>query len=113
MRGAEIQFRFSSPLHDAIEEQKGQKFLQMKALTADAIGLDKNAAAVVDVIPAFRDALNGIQTPAKWMRSEVAVKEMQDIQAQQDEAGKLLATLQGGADVAKTASEAAMNMAPA
>jgi hypothetical protein len=36
LSGAEIHFMFKSPLHDAIEAQLGQKFLEGKALVADA-----------------------------------------------------------------------------
>ncbi|HET8728363.1 MAG TPA: portal protein, partial [Alphaproteobacteria bacterium] len=35
LRGAEIQFRFESPLHDLIEQAKGQKWLEAKAIVAD------------------------------------------------------------------------------
>jgi hypothetical protein len=37
---ADIQFRFESPLHDAIESEKSHKLLESKALLADAIALD-------------------------------------------------------------------------
>lgn len=70
LSGADIQFQFVSPLHDAIEQSKGQKFLEMKQLLAEAVSVDQNAAAVPDVITAFRDALDGVGVPVKWVRSK-------------------------------------------
>lgn len=97
----EIDFRFASPLHDAIEEQKGHKFLEVGQLLAQAAAMDKNANAVVDVVKAFRDALEGIGTPTKWTRSEAdATKMMADAAAKQQVA-ELLANMGQGAAVSK------------
>ena len=113
LRGADIQFRFTSPLHDVIEEQKGQKFMQMKALTAEAMSMDPNAAAIPDVLEAFRDALAGIQTPAKWLRSEQDANAMVEQKNQERQQQQMLASMQQGADIAATAATAAKEMAPA
>lgn len=107
LRGRSFTFRFQSPLHDAIESQKGQKFLEMSQLIASAVALDQGAANVPDTITALRDALSGIQVPAKWQRTESQVKELQAEQADQMQTRQLLETLGQGADVAKTAGEAA------
>ncbi len=80
LQGAEIQFRFESPLRDAIEQQKGQKFLEAKAILKEAAELDQNAPAVMDVQETLRDVLIGIGAPAKWVRSEAAVRELQQAQ---------------------------------
>lgn len=66
----EIKFDFESPLHDAIEQQKGQKFLEAKALIAEAAALDGSAYASIDVTTALRESLMGIGTPAVWIRSQ-------------------------------------------
>lgn len=113
LRGADIQFRFTSPLHDVIEEQKGQKFMQMKALTAEAMSMDPNAAAIPNVLDAFRDALAGIQTPAKWLRSEQDAEAMVQQKNAERQQQQMLATMQQGADIAATAGKAAKEMAPA
>ena len=113
LQGAELQFRFTSPLHDAIEEQKGQKFLQMKALAADAIAMDPNAAAIPNVIEAFRDALSGIQVPARWTRSEAEAEAMIDAKNAERQQQQMLANLQAGADIAATGAAAAKDLAPA
>lgn len=113
LQGAEIRFGFVSPLHDALEQIKGQKFLEAKSMIAEAVALDQGAAALVDVKVALRDTLQGIGTPALWIRSEV---EMEDIEAQQQaaaEAQQTLAAMQQGADVAGTMATAQKDKAAA
>lgn len=111
LRGAQTRFKFESPLHQAIERQKGQKFMEAKGLLAEAIQLDGSAAAVVDARLALREALSGIGVPAKWMRSEEDVEAVAQQQAQQQEAQQALALAQQGADIAATASKAQMEEA--
>jgi hypothetical protein len=101
LRGADIQFRFESPLHDAIEQMKGQKFLEMKGLIAEAAAMDPNAAAVPDVMVALRDALNGISIPAKWARSESTVQDMVRQKAEQQRTEEMLANMQTAATISK------------
>jgi hypothetical protein len=45
-----VKFRFRSPLHDVIEQQKGQKFLEMKQILAEAVAMDPAVAYVPDVL---------------------------------------------------------------
>lgn len=105
LAGADIQFRFESPLHDAIEQQKGQKFVEMRSYLAEAIALDQSALALPDIKTALRDVLTGIGVPAKWLHSEADVSEMEQQQAEQQETQKLLETMQQAADVASTVPE--------
>lgn len=83
LRGQEIKFRFESPIHQAIERQKGQKFLESKQLLLEAIQLDPTAAPILDASAAIRDVLAGIATPAKWLRDEDVVAQM--VQQQQEQ----------------------------
>ena len=106
LQGSDIRFRFASPLHDAVEQEKGDKFLQAHSLIAQAAALDKSAYAVVDTKTALRDALSGIGIPTKWTRSVEAVKQMESDQAAKQQTAELLATMGAGADVAKTLGEA-------
>ena len=96
-----VEFRFSSPLHDAVEMERGQKFLEAKQLLAEAVALDKSAYAILDAKAALRDALSSIGVPAKWTRSEAEVIEMERNQAAQQQTAELLANLAQGAGVAK------------
>lgn len=84
LRGAEVTFQFESPLHDAIEQQKGQKFLEMKQLLTEAIAMDRNAAALPDASIALRDTLHAVGVPTKWIRSESQVRAL-ITQAEQDQ----------------------------
>ena len=112
LRGAHVEFRFASPLHDAIDAQKGHKFLEMKQLLAEAVALDPGAAVVVDTITALRDALEGVGVPAKWSRSEEEAAAILQDQAAKAQAANLLARMQQGAGVAKDLATA-NSLAPA
>ena len=101
LRGANIDFRFESPLHDAIEQQKGHKILEAKSLLAEAIAIDPSSAAIIDVKVALRDALLGIQTPAKWLRSEEEVERAAAAQQQELEQQKMLAGMEQASNVSK------------
>lgn len=107
---ADVDFRFASPLHDLIESQKGAKFLEMGQLIAQATALDKGVLALPKATDALRDALNGIQVPAKWIRSQTEVKQMQDAQAVKQQVEERLAAMGQGADVAATLGGAVKNI---
>ena len=110
LRGADIQFRFQSPLHDAIEMQKGHKFLEMKQLIAEAIALDQSVAAIPDSTVAIRDALEGIGVPMRWVRKEAEVAQMIEAQKKAQDTQALLANMQAGADVAAKLGEAQQSL---
>jgi len=112
LHGVGYEFAFESPLHDATERQKGQRFLEAKSMLAEAISLDPSSASLVDVKTALRDVLQAINVPAKWTRSEIVVAEMEQQQQQQQQAAMLLDQMQKGSDVAKTMAEA-QSMVPA
>lgn len=112
LRGADVDFRFSSPLHDAIEEQKGHKFIEASKLLADAAAIDKSVYGVLDAKKALRDALEGIGTPIRWMRSEAAVDKMAADQAAQQQTAELLANMGQAATVAKDLGQAQAAAAP-
>lgn len=107
LRGKEIEFRFESPLHEAIERQKGQKFVEAKALLADTLALDPTAGAHIDTTTAFRDVLQSIGVPAKWLNSEDEAAEIIAGQQQKAAAAELIDAMGAGAEVARTMGEAA------
>jgi len=102
LQGAELIFQFESPLHDAIEREKGQRFLEAKSMLADAVALDPNTVDIIDASAALRDVLEGIGVPAKWTRSEEVAKGLADKRAQQQQNAELLQQLQQSADIAGT-----------
>lgn len=113
LRNADIDFRFESPLHDAIEQQKGIKFLEFKQIVAEAVALDPTCAQLPDAPLILRDVADGIRVPAKWLRTELEVEDAKRVIAQEREKQALLQTLQQGADVAATLGTAKKDMAQA
>lgn len=110
LRGQDIEFKFESPLHEAIERQKGQKFVEAKALLADTMALDPTAASNIDITTAFRDVLQSIGVPAKWLNSEEEAAEIVAAQEAEQEVAKTIAAMGEGAEVAKTMGEASQTM---
>jgi hypothetical protein len=76
IRGAEVQFKFESPLHRALDREKSARFQEGRQLLLEAAEIDPQSIAVVDVRKALRDALEGVGVPAKWMRDEAVVEAM-------------------------------------
>lgn len=75
LRGADVQFKFSSPIQEAVDRDKGQKFLEMKGLLREAVEIDQMAVARIDIDGAFEDALNGVGVPAKWLNDDNETEE--------------------------------------
>lgn len=113
LRGADISWRFESPLHDAIGSQKGQKFLEMKSLIAEAVAMDPNAAAVPDTIVALRDALEGIKVPAKWTHSETTVQDIKRANEAAENAQQILGAQEQSSIISKNLGSARKDMAAA
>ena len=106
LQGADISFRFESPLHDAIEQGKGQKWLEGRAILADAAAIDQSAVNMVDVKSALRDILSGIGLPTKWMRSETQVIELEEAQKAQAQQVAMLENMQQSSEVVKNLGSA-------
>jgi hypothetical protein len=113
LRGANVQFKFESPLHDAIEQRKGQQFLEMKGIIAEAVAMDPSTANIPDMQITVRDVLNGIQVPAKWLRSEADVKELEGAQKAQQDAINTLAALESGSKSVANLGKAEKDMSQA
>lgn len=105
LQGAEVEFKFESPLSEAIQKQKAATFREDLGLIAEAAALDPSAPVVFDAAVALRDALEANMSPAHWLRSEKAIAQIMAKQEQQQEAAQLLAAMEQGATVAKTAAE--------
>ena len=106
MRGANIGFKFESPLHEAIEREKGNRFLEAQSFIASALELDPTTAFLVDAKQALREVLEGIGVPATWVNTPEEVQAKEEQQQQQIETQTMLANMQQGAEAAKTLGEA-------
>ena len=103
--GGDISFQFESPMREAVERVKGQRFIETKDLIAAAMELDPSAGHVIDPVEAVRDALEGMGSPARWRRSKDEVDAIKAAEAQAAQMQQMLQIAQQGADVAKTAQE--------
>ena len=112
LRERDVTFTFVSPLHDAIEADKGNRLGQAIALTSQVTGIDPRAAKVLDFTVALRDALLAT-VPANWQRTPEVIAQIEEAENQQAATASLLQQMQAGADVAKTAGEAASAFAGA
>ena len=108
LRGAEIEFTFESPLHDAIEEQKGQKFQQAQALIGSAIALDPSCAFLPKTEVALRDALMGVGIPATWLNTDAYVQEQKSNQQAAAQAQQKLAAIEQASNAAKNIGQSGM-----
>ena len=82
LQGQEVRFKFTSPLHDAIDRKNASTFLEAKDLITQAMELDPDQQFHMDVTTALHDALTGIGLKAEHHRSH---REMMDIKAEQQE----------------------------
>jgi hypothetical protein len=101
LSGREIDFKFISPLREAIEKQKGQVFVESSTMLAQAAALDPSAPTIVNVQEALRDTLEGIGVPTKWTRSRDDVAAIQEKQAAMAQQQQLLESMGQAAAVAK------------
>jgi hypothetical protein len=113
LRGADIDFSFESPLHDAIEEQKGQKFTNGINLIGQALALDPSCAFVPKTEIALRDALLATGTPASWLNNEAYVKEQKANQAAANAQQSKLASIEQAAGAAKDFGQSGLIPQPA
>ena len=107
LRGQSVEFRFESPLREASGKQKGQTFIQAKALLAESAAVDPGALAIIDVPKALRDALDGIGVPATWTRSQMEMDAVMAAQREQQAQAQQMAILKQGAQTAESAGRAA------
>lgn len=108
--GADIQFTFQSPLHDAIDAQKGTVLMQAKNLLAQTIDLDPSSGMIIDAKAALRDSLEGIGVPAKWLNDEEEVEAMAAAQQEAAAAQEQLNMIAQGGQVAEQYASAASAM---
>lgn len=106
LQGAQTSFVFESPLHDALETEKAQKFMEMKGLAREALEVDPGAMYTIDFNEAFRDALLGTGVPASWLRSQAESDQMRMAAEQAQTEQQQLMIAQQQADVEKTLSQA-------
>lgn len=97
LRGRDVTFKFTSPLHDAIERKNASAFVESTELIQLAMQLDPDQAAHMNVTTALHDALTGIGLKAEHHRThEEMMKIKAEKQAENQAAAALEAAEQGG-----------------
>jgi len=108
LQGADIKFEFESPLHDAIEKAKMQKYLEATATLAQAAAADPSVINLLNVPKATREALIASGVPPGWLRSEGEVDDMVRQQQQQQQIAQLLEQMKTGSEIAKNVGSTPM-----
>lgn len=85
LQGADVQFKFESPLSQDEEREKAERFRQTSQLLAEAAQIDPGVRHNMNFDVAYRDAVTGLGAPAGWLNSAEAVQQLraQDAQAAQ------------------------------
>jgi hypothetical protein len=94
LMGHDVTFKFKSPLIISEEEKKVTQFHEVIQMATEAVTIDKNAGANIDMDEALRDAVSGSGAPETWKRTEDHVLEIRKIDAMQQTS---MAAAQNGA----------------
>lgn len=104
LRGADVRFKFASPLREQIDAAKGQIFLDGLKLIEAGAGLDPAVRGIPDAVDTMRDVLESIGWQAKWMRSKEQVAAAANAEAEAAQAQAALDAMQQASGVAKNLS---------
>lgn len=107
LSGRDIEFKFESPLHDAIDRAAGARFQEASEMLAVAAQLDPNTIIHIDPHTALRDSLDKIGVPQKWITPEDdAAKQLGDLRAAEGQA-QVMQQLESVTGAVQGAGEAA------
>lgn len=109
---SDVQFRFDSPLTNAISQEKVAKLAGAKEMLAQVADVEPGCVSDIDWRAAFRDAIEGNQTPMSWVRSRKVADQMnQQKQAAQQHAA-LLDQFDKGAGIVQKLADAGQHINP-
>lgn len=106
LRGADVEFKFASPLREQVDSQKGRVFLEGVQLLQAGAAIDPGVSNIPNASETMRDVLSAIGWDAKWMRSPEEVQRAADAEAAQAQAQQMLGAMQQAASAAKDLSAA-------
>lgn len=110
LQGAEVRFKFESPLHRALEREKSARFQEGRALVLEALEIDPKSVAVLDVRKALREALAGAGVPTDWTRDEDEVEAMAAAQEQAEQMAQAAAIAEQAGKAGKEIGQAEQSM---
>lgn len=106
LQGADVRFKFVSPLHDAIERKEASTFMESSELIRLAVEMDPSSLSTMNVGSQLRAALEGIGVSHVHLRTPEEVEKINAANAE-------MARLQEQAELAKEAGGAAREFATA
>jgi len=113
LRGQEIKWTFNNPLVAAEEEQKTNSFTKLSQLIGAAMQIQSDVVADVDYDTAFREAIPGTGSPAKWVRPIDQANKMKAEARQQQQAAQRASQLGAVAEHGGKLTNAVGNVADA
>lgn len=113
LQGQDIRWQFESPIQAAASRANAKAFGDSMSLLTMAAQIDPNAAHIIDVDKALKDAMEGAGAPAEWFRTdeEKAAMDQQAVQAQQLQ--QAATQIGGAAQVAEQVGNAGQSLAAA
>ncbi len=115
LRGRDVHFRFTSPLHDAMDRKEASTFMESAELIRIALEMDPSGTALAhyDSSQALRSALEGIGVQAKHIRSEQVANQIITENARQAAAEEQAAIMRDEGAAAREFAAAEKNLAQA
>jgi hypothetical protein len=107
LKGSDVQWKFQSPISQALETQRVQQFADTRAILAEAVPFDKTVVNMLKVREAVKDTLAGARTPAKWLRTDEEMDAMAAEEARAMQSQQMLQSMGQGAQVAQQIGDAA------
>jgi hypothetical protein len=112
LQGADIKFSFTNPLVEAKKQIKAQIFVQGKQLIDIGATMDPALSGIADAEVALRDALDGIDFPADWLKDEDQVDSLRQSQQQMDALKQTLTAAAGAGQAAQQVGQGAAALGP-
>jgi hypothetical protein len=99
--GRNIEFKFESPIHEAIEAQKAQMLLESIGIIGQVAAVDQSVTQIMRYDVAIRDSFEGKRIPTKWMRDAEEMEQMKQQEDAQAQAQQQIALIQQGGAAAE------------
>ncbi len=110
LRGEEIKFKFRSPFRDAEDRNKSGSYLEGLGVIERTMQFDPGAGQLADLRKGLKESLEGIDWPAAWFLSEDEIEQKTAALEEKQQMAEGMQMAGHGAEIAKVAGEAGMNM---
>lgn len=110
LQGENIKFKFRSPFRDAEDRTKAGAFMEGLGVIERSMAFDPGAGQLADLRKGLKESLEGIDWPADWFLSEEQIEERTVALEEKQQMAEGMQMAGQGAEVAKIAGEAGINM---